>query len=321
MYYRAEQILSAYPNEFTATAKGRGSLLCTDADGIWLLKEYHGSPQRLELVEETLNALLADGFLTERLVRTTEGALCYTDADGSRYILRKTYQGRECDTRNADEVLYVIRHLAKLHLLMAGIGAQQADTYQMQTDAAQKHTRELRKVRNYVRAKKKNNAFESEFLRCYEHYLEQAQQVLTLEQELEIPASGVQLCHGDFHQHNLIFTKEGLAVIGFERLHYGLRVSDLATFMRKILEKHNWDSGLGMDMVMAYQKVAQLSDWELKKLYLLLLYPEKYWKIVNHYYNARKTWVSQRDTEKLVRIYGQEQRREEFLSLLFYLVK
>ena len=42
---------------------------------------------------------------------------------------------------------------------------------------------------------------------------------------------------------------------------------------------------------------------------------------MNHYYNARKTWVSQRDIEKLQRIFEQETKREEFLSMLFYLVK
>ena len=54
MYYRAEQILSAYPKDFTGNMKGRGSILCTDKEGIYLLKEYTGSVHRLELLEEVL---------------------------------------------------------------------------------------------------------------------------------------------------------------------------------------------------------------------------------------------------------------------------
>ena len=98
MYYRAEQILSAYPKEFTGNMKGRGSILCTDRDGIYLLKEYTGSVRRLELLEETLRYLKEQGFLAEELVRTSEGTLLYTDIDGISYFLRKTFQGRECDT-------------------------------------------------------------------------------------------------------------------------------------------------------------------------------------------------------------------------------
>lgn len=325
MYYRAEQILSAYPKEFTGNMKGRGSILCTDRDGIYLLKEYKGSVHRLELLEEALRYLKERGFLAEELVRTGEGALSYTDIDGMSYFLRKTFQGRECDTRNAEEVLGVVRHMAKLHCLFSDFLPACEDQgevrYTAQQSLAWKHTRELKKVKNYVRAKKKKNEFESEFLRGYEHYMEQADKVLELEKEQRVPEEAVQLCHGDFNQHNLIFTREGLAVIGFEKLRYDLCVSDLTNFVRKILEKHNWSSGLGIDMVMAYNSVRELAPWELWQIYLKLLYPEKFWKIVNHYYNARKTWVSVRDIEKLTNLSEQEIKREEFLSMLFYLIK
>lgn len=322
MYYRADQILSAYPKEFTGNMKGRGSILCTDRDGIYLLKEYSGSVHRLEFLEEVLKYLKEQGFLAEELVRTTEGAVCYTDVDGASYFLRKTFQGRECDTRNTEEILRVTRHMAALHGLLTDCHPVCGGQLRMASqDLARKHTRELKKVKNYVRAKKKKNEFESEFLRGYGHYMEQAEQVLALEEELTVPKGAMQLCHGDFNQHNLLFTKEGLAVVGFEKLRYDLCVSDLTNFMRKILEKHNWSSGLGMDMVMAYNAVRQLAPWELGQLYLKLLYPEKFWKIVNHYYNGRKTWVSLRDIEKLTRLSEQEIKRQEFLSMLFYLVK
>lgn len=325
MYYRAEQILSAYPKDFTGNMKGRGSILCTDRDGIYLLKEYRGSVYRLELLEEALRYLKEQDFLAEELVRTGEGALSYTDIDGVSYFLRKTFQGRECDTRNTEEVLGVVKHMAKLHCLFSDFRfacEEQGDArYTAQQSLAWKHTRELKKVKNYVRAKKKKNEFESEFLRGYEHYMEQADKVLELEKGQCVPEEAVQLCHGDFNQHNLIFTREGLAVIGFEKLRYDLCVADLTNFMRKMLEKHGWNSGLGMDMVMAYNSVRELAPWELWQIYLKLLYPEKFWKIVNHYYNARKTWVSVRDIEKLTNLSEQEIKREEFLSMLFYLIK
>lgn len=325
MYYRAEQILSAYPKEFTGNMKGRGSLLCTDREGIYLLKEYTGSVHRLERLEEVLRCLNGQGFLTEEFVRTTEGTLVYTDVDGVSYFMRKTFQGRECDTRSTEEVLCVTRHMAKMHQLLAACcpACEEAeDRSRMQPESlAQKHTRELKKVKNYVRAKKTKNEFESEFLRGYEHYMEQATRVLELERTQEVPVEAVQLCHGDFNQHNLIFAREGLAVVGFDKLRYDLCVSDLTNFMRKIMEKHNWSSVLGMDMVMAYNSVRELAPWELRQIYLKLLYPEKFWKIVNHYYNARKTWISMRDIEKLTRLSEQEIKREEFLSMLFYLVK
>lgn len=325
MFYRAEQILSAYPKEFTSNMKGRRSLLCTDKEGIYLLKEYSGSVHRLEILEMVLQSLKEQGFLAEELVRTKEGALCYTDADGASYFLRKTYAGRECDTRNAQEILLATKQMATMHSLLKNCPpvceTEDACCLRQPRSVAEKHTRELKKVKNYVRAKKKKNEFESEFLRGYDHYMEQAAQVAQLEEELYIPEDARQWCHGDYNQHNLLFTKEGLAVTGFEKLHEDLCMTDLANFMRKILEKHDWNSGLGMDMVMAYQSKRTFAEWEFSLLYQKLLYPEKYWKIVNHYYNSRKTWISGRNIEKLTRLFSQERKREEFLSMLFYLIK
>ncbi len=354
MYYRAEQILNAYPREFTGNMKGRGSILCTDSEGIYLLKEYNGSVRRLEVLDGVLRYLKERGFLTEELIYTREGELRYRDVDGVSYFLRKTVQGRECDTRNQDEIVYVIRHMARLHGLLAQYGAQgekESVSFAMREagsfagedavfsgtcgdvqgaltggrkqpmDATARHTRELKKVKNYVRGKKKKNDFETEFLKGYGHYIEQAARALEMEEEQPLPEDAMQLIHGDFNQHNLIFTREGLALVGFEKLRWDLCVLDLSNFMRKILEKHNWNSGLGMDMVMAYNTVRALAPWELRQLYVRLLYPEKFWKIVNHYYNTRKTWVSGRSIEKLTRLFSQEQKREEFLSMLFYLVK
>lgn len=323
MYYRTEQILGAYPQEFTGNSKGRGAILCTDSEGVYLLKEYTGSESRLEILEQVLNFLSENKILTEKLVRTSEGEVCYKDTDGSRYYMRTYFQGRECDTKNKDEILTVIHHMAKLHELLSGYDFAEQSFFEGTGDENQwaRHTRELKKVRNYVRAKKKKNAFEEEFVKNYAHYMEQAERVLDLEKQTSVPEQARQLCHGDFNQHNLLFTKNGLAITGFERMRVDAAVSDLANFMRKILEKHSWNSGLGMDMFLAYNGQRQLEPWELQQLYMRLLYPEKFWKIVNHYYNARKTWVSGRNIEKLASLAAQEQKREEFLSMLFYLAK
>jgi CotS family spore coat protein len=321
MYDRAEQILSEYPKEFTGHMKGRGSILAMDSEGIYLLGEYHGSQQRLERLVRVLEYLRSRQFLTEEPVLTKDGQAGWRDVDGRLYFLRKTWQGRECDTRSDQEILHAVRLLARLHLLLADAPDGKAGEVLAETSLASRRTRELKKVKNYLRKKKKKNEFETEFLRGYAHYMEQASRVLALEAEQQFPEMPLRLCHGDVNQHNFLFTERGLALLGFDRLRMDLWVADLANFMRKILEKQGWNSGLGMDMVMAYNGVRQLEPWELRQLYLRLLYPEKYWKLANHYYNGRKTWVSGRDIEKLRRILEQEPAREEFLSMLFYLVK
>ena len=90
---------------------------------------------------------------------------------------------------------------------------------------------------------------------------------------------------------------------------------------RNIEKAPSRNTGLGMDMITAYDAKKKLSKMECEQLYLRLAYPEKFWKIANHYYNSNKAWVSGRDIEKLEKIMTQEKARQQFLQMLFYFVK
>jgi hypothetical protein len=49
-------------------------------------------------------------------------------------------------------------------------------------------------------------------------------------------------------------------------------------------------------------------------MYIRLAYPEKFWKIANHYYNSSKAWGCGRSMEKLQRLMDQETAKETFLQ-------
>ena len=95
---------------------------------------------------------------------------------------------------------------------------------------------------------------------------------------------------------------------------------DLANFLRKMMEKNSWDRKLGMRLLEVYDKKRELSAYERKLVYVLLLFPEKFWKISNHYSNSHKAWVSERNIEKMNRMIAVEPARTDFLENLFSLL-
>ena len=125
------------------------------------------------------------------------------------------------------------------------------------------------------------------------------------------------LCHGDLDQHHVLVGEGYVAVVGYNRLHLGLQMEDLYRFMRKAMEKHNWSLGLGMDMLGAYEKVLSLEQKDKESLYYLFLYPEKYWKQINYYFNANKAWIPARNMDKIVGLQEQEGERRRFLERLW----
>lgn len=96
------------------------------------------------------------------------------------------------------------------------------------------------------------------------------------------------MCHGDLDQHHILPGKQEAVFIEFSQMHLGHQVSDLYRFMRKVMEKHGWDEYLGGAMLDAYDAVQPMGAKERQYLYFLFLYPEKYWKQLNYYYNANK---------------------------------
>ena len=77
----------------------------------------------------------------------------------------------------------------------------------------------------------------------------------------------------------------------------------------------------GQRLLDAYDRIDSLGLNEYRQLYVLLLFPEKFWKLSNHYFNSHKAWLSERDIEKLDRMMEQEQARELFLENLFSIIR
>ena len=61
----------------------------------------------------------------------------------------------------------------------------------------------------------------------------------------------------------------------------------------------------------------RMEEQERKILGLLLAYPEKLWKLANHYYHTNKAWIPAKNTEKLKTFAGQQKEREKFVVSLF----
>lgn len=130
------------------------------------------------------------------------------------------------------------------------------------------------------------------------------------------------ICHGDYQYHNILMTKgamdekdhPGMAVINFEKCMKDNPVRDLYLFMRKLLEKGNWPIELGNLLLDTYRKEREMSNADYAQLYYRFSYPEKFWKIVNFYYNSGKAWIPGRNLEKLEKLLSQEEEKRRFLE-------
>lgn len=109
---------------------------------------------------------------------------------------------------------------------------------------------------------------------------------------------------------------ESTAVTNFDKWGFDVQMADLYQFMRKILEKQDWDISLGKSMIQAYEEIRPISKMEKENLKIRFAYPEKYWKLANYYYTHNKAWISKKNLEKLNRLADQEERWRNFVESL-----
>ena len=106
------------------------------------------------------------------------------------------------------------------------------------------------------------------------------------------------VCHGEYNQHNVLMLRGSTAVTNFEKWSFDVPTADLYRFMRKVLEKNNWDVQLAREMLRAYHRQRKLSWEEIENLRIRFSYPEKYWKLGKLlFYSPEKLGVRQKHRE------------------------
>jgi len=316
------EVLRQYDSEATDVRRGRGAWICFYPEGIRLLKEYRGSIKRLEFEETILEKLRGQGIrLVDQYIRNQEGELLTTAPDGTRYVLKEWYTDRECSMSDSREILDAITCIARLHQAFRSVVWQEEWTLGSMLppgmdEEMQRHSRELKRVRTYISKKRKKSEFE---LCVMQHFDSFYQQALQAQEGLELLDANKDqgrlfLCHGDLDQHHVLLRGREAAFIEFNQMHRGCQMTDLYHFMRKAMEKHNWNERLGLLMMERYNQVLPFTEEERKYLYYLFLYPEKYWKQLNYYYNANKAWIPARSVEKLRSLEAQQEQKMQFLS-------
>lgn len=324
---RAVSLLEQYDIEVLYTRKGRGAILCDTDKGSLIFKEYAGSENRICMQNRLLNHIKETGSVqAETILSTKEGALLVKDMDGTAYVLKTHRDGRECNIHEKREYIEAVKLLAKLHRSVEIPVTEEPffpKPFLIETEY-EKHNRELKRVRRYLKQRGQKTWFEICLMKSFDYFLEQAfevteewRQYSSAWKASEKLGQTISFCHGDYQYHNILRDGDGWFIINFEKCLPDNPIRDLYLFMRKLLEKSNWSVSLGQELLAAYEEECPISAMSRIDLYYRLAYPEKFWKIVNFYYNSGKAWIPERNLEKLEKLTVQEQEKQAFLDEVF----
>lgn len=345
------EVLEKYELDVKSTRRIRGAYYCDTKEGTMLLKETKISKRRAPLLYLALNRLEKNGQLVDTPVFGKEGKLIQHSRDGTGYMMKKWYPGEECNLKKEEEILRAARTLGSLHQMFVwyepteeekemfrrNIPQEIQETGEAETDWSclaprvsrnpveemQRHNREMKKARAFIRKRVGKNEFESYYLKHYEEIYQQAEKATE-----QMKHSGCQnlyqksvqngkMLHGDYNYHNVLMVAGQPAVTNFERMKIGIQVDDLYYFLRKVMEKYHWKQKTGQNILDAYESVRELEEEEKEYLCLRLAYPEKFWKTVSAYSRSNKAWLPEKSVEKLQTAVEQTAEKEAFLRAVF----
>lgn len=316
---KQEQTIVKYGFQVKNRYRVRGAVLLDTDQGLRMLRQYDRLGEHFAFENRIKEHLAQKGFsMTDRVVNNLEGESVTEWETGEKYVMYQWYAGSECDYRSRQNLSQAAANLGRLHLALRGMTGEPVHLEENLLERYSRRGRELKRVYRFMKEKKRKSRFELYALSCYPEFAKKAQAAeKKLAQSEYFRKRGREtqdLCHGEYNYHNLIMTADGVATTNFERLYFGMQLMDLAYFFRKVMEKNNWDTEKGKAVLESYQAVAGLSGEEREFLWIILSYPEKYWKLMNHYINGKKTWISDKNMEKLKAVKEQEQAKENFLN-------
>lgn len=165
-------LLEQYEVEVSSTRKGRGAILCETNQGTLIFKEYGAHREKILFQDAVLSLIRSRGFYQiEGIIKNKEGELLTQDQDGTSYVLKTYFEGRECNVRDRNECAGMMQLLAKLHrAALANPSLPYTENIHTVSGEFEKHNKELRRVRKFLKEKSQKTDFEIYLMQCYDYF-------------------------------------------------------------------------------------------------------------------------------------------------------
>ncbi|EMS73032.1 CotS family spore coat protein [Ruminiclostridium cellobioparum] len=322
MHELERELQENYDIRINSISNFRDMFIANTDNGRRLIKITGLKPDRVNFIAEVKEHLFQNGFCNiDRNIFTNSGKSCITYNDQTIYMCRYV-EGRESNLDNREESIRCARLLAKMHRASIGFGCSENSSPRNELgrlpSSYRKRLDEIKKLKkNAVKGKMK---FDNLMCRYVDYFYELGERALNLldtsdyYELVEDAEKNKNISHHDFNHHNIFVQNSDMYLINFEYCCYDLKVYDLVNLLRRKMRKCQWDIDEAALIINEYSKIESLSESELDLMKLMLMFPQKFWRVINKYYNSRKSWSEQNYISRLEEVIDEVKYLKEFLE-------
>lgn len=286
------------------------------------LRKVIGTQEKLYFIHEAKEHLYKNGFTNiDRDICTLDGKPFIILEEGA-YIITEAVEGRECNFDLREDTIKASQLLAQMHKASRGyvpsMEARAQDDLGKLPVYFLKRLEEIKKLKKLAR--KGKSKFDYLFLENVDYYVKLAEKTLEqlgnskYNQLIERTRQEGLFCHHDYTHHNIICSENKAGIINFSFCCFELKVYDLANLLRRKMRKCNWNTEEARVIIQKYDQIEHIDEDELEVMKLILQFPQKFWRVVNKYYNSRRSWSEKSFILKLEEVTKELEPHKNFMN-------
>jgi spore coat protein I len=302
-----ELIETTYGIRISSIRPCRAGYIFETDQGKKYFRQCQCSENRISYVHDVKQHLIHNGFSTLDLYTLSTDEKPFIEIDSQFFTMTSFIDGRECefgddnDTVMASEALSAMHKASKGNKLKNGLTVQ-SELGRLPDNLAKRYDEILRMRR---KAERERGAFDYIYLDCVDKFIDIARESLRLINGIEYPRlvkkalTEGNICHHDYSYQNILIDGSTTYVTGFESCGEEIRIYDLVNLIRRKMRKCNWNPQKASMILDAYSKLEPISKDEVIVMKAMLLFPQKFWRVANRYYNSRRSWAQKNFTGML----------------------
>lgn len=318
-----EKILKeGYGIKLLSGYKSRKGFICYTDKGMKELKKVGLNEKNILFENDVKEHLYKKGFLHLNRFLPTIRQTPFFHFDGMNYVLENYVETQSMDDTSDEAWICYAQILANIHLCGIGLNSEYGKKNMNRIpNLYEKRRIELIKIKKRINRQSHYNSMDLIILKNFEYYMkkvQQAEKILKVSQYEKCvwnSKNKITICHNAFKPENIRLTENGTIIItGFEKCTYDCNVTDLAEYLRRYLKTENCNNKTIQGILQSYHEVRKISKEEFNIIYGMLIYPYKFLKLCNEYYNKRRVCVSEAMIQRMEKCVFTNMQAEKILS-------
>ncbi len=322
MHELEKQLQENYDIKINSITNYREMFIANTDNGKRLIKISNLKPDRVNFISEVKEHLFNNGFENiDRNIYTNTGSSFITFNEQTVYM-SKYIDGRECNLDSREETIKSARLLAKMHKASNGCTCSENCNARSELgrlpSCYRKRLDEIKKLKK--NAQKGKLKFDSLMCKYVDYFYELGEKAISMldtsdyYELVEDSEKARNVSHHDFNHHNIFVQNDEMYLINFEYCCYDLKVYDLVNLLRRKMRKCEWNIDEAAIILNEYCKIEALCESELELMKIMLMFPQKFWRVANKYYNSKKGWSEQNYVSRLQEVIDEIQYLNAFLD-------